>query len=168
MTFSRLIKHVLSTRLQVKRHFPERSLAAIKSAIGEAESTHKGEICFAIEPALPLEQVMRGMTAHERALEVFSELRVWDTEYNNGVLIYILFADRAVEIVADRGICAKTVSSSSQVWQQIASIMEKAFAGGQFEAGAIRGVAAVAEELTRHFSAIATNLNELPNEVRLL
>lgn len=166
MNISRLIKHMLTTHRQVRKHFPEHSLAVIKLAIRDAESTHMGEICFAIEAALHPAQVSRGMTPRERALEVFSELRVWDTEYNCGVLIYVLLADRAVEIVADRGIHAKT--AGSHAWQRIAGVTRDAFAAGQFEMGAISSVAAVAAELTRHFPAYGENLDELSNDVRLL
>lgn len=166
MTFLRLIKHLLSTQRQVKRHFPEHALAAIKSAIRDAESAHLGEICFAIEAALQPGQVISGMTPRERALEAFSQLRVWDTEHNSGVLIYVLLADRSVEIVADRGIHAKT--ASSQVWQSIVGAMQDAFAAGQFEAGAVGGVSAVADTLCRHFPAGTTHQDELPNDVRLL
>lgn len=165
MALSRLIKHLLTTHWEVKRHFPERTLVAIRSAIGDAEATHKGEIHFAIEAALHPMQVMRGITPCERALEVFSELRVWDTQHNSGVLIYVLFADRAVEIVADRGIHAKT---GTETWRRITDSMQDAFAAGLFEAGAVNGIAAVAKELIRHFPAAGTNPEELPNDVTLL
>ena len=165
MTLSRLAKHMLTTHRQVKRNFPESSLAAIKSAIGNAEATHSGEIRFAIEAALQPAQVMRDMTPRERALDVFSELRVWDTQHNSGVLIYLLLADRAVEIIADRGIHART---GSETWQRIVGIMQDDFAAGRFEAGAVSGVAAVAEKLTRHFPVTGANPDELPNDVTLL
>ena len=97
---------------------------------------------------------------------MFSELRVWDTEYNSGVLIYLLFADRAVEIVADRGIHAKT--ADTQVWQRITEVMKEVFTAGQYEAGAITGIAAVTAELTRHFPASGENPDELANDVRLI
>lgn len=165
MALTRLIKPLLTTHMQVKRHFPERTLAAIKSAIGDAEATHRGEMRFAIEAALQPGQVISAMTPRERALEVFSELRVWDTQLNSGVLIYVLFADRAIEIVADRGIHARV---GSETWRRIADIMQNAFAAGQFEVGAVSGVAAVAEELIRHFPAAGANPDELPNDVTLL
>lgn len=165
MEFARIIKHLLTTGAQVKRHFPPASLAAIKTAIGKAEASHDGEIRFAIEAALQPGQLMRGMMPHDRALDVFSELRVWDTQHNNGVLIYVLLADHAIEIIADRGIHAK---AGNQAWQRIGGGMQDAFAAGHFEAGAVSGVAAVADELTRHFPATAINPNELPNDVKLL
>jgi uncharacterized membrane protein len=114
---------------------------------------------------LPPAQVVRDMTPRERALDVFSELRIWDTQNNSGVLIYLLLADRAVEIIADRGIHART---GSETWQRIVGIMQDDFAAGRFEAGAVSGVAAVAEELTRHFPVTGANPDELPNDVTLL
>jgi uncharacterized membrane protein len=166
MEFARLLKHAFTTRRSVKRHFTDACLAAIAAAIREAEAAHSGEIRFAVEAALEPSQVMRGMTPRERALEVFSLLRVWDTERNNGVLIYLLHADHAVEIVADRGIHAK--SSGGQVWQRIVGDMQSALGRGEFQAGALQGIRAVGEELRRHFPVQGDNPNELPNEVRLL
>ena len=166
MTFSRLVKHILTTKIQVKRHFSSRCLRNIKSAIRDGEATHMGEIRFAVEAALEPRQILQGMTPRERALEVFSELRVWDTEYNSGVLIYVLFADRAVEIVTDRGIHIKTIDS--QVWQRITSGMQEVFTAGQYETGAITGVAAVAAELARHFPVTGENPDELADDVHLI
>ena len=166
MTFSRLIKHLLTTNFQIKKHFTEQCLHSITSAIREGEVTHMGEIRFAIETALEPGQILRGITPQKRAIEVFSELRVWDTEYNSGVLIYVLFADRAVEIIADRGIHAKTVDR--KVWSAITRVMQEAFAAGQFETGAMSGVAAVTAELTRHFPVSGENPDELANDVDMI
>lgn len=162
----RLIRHFLASYWQVKRQFPPSSLAVIKSAIQQAEGRHSGEIQFAIEAALSPAQLVRGMTAQERALEVFSLLRVWDTEHNNGVLIYVLLGDRAVEIIADRGIHTRTGGSS--VWQRIIVTMQEAFAEGRFEAGAMNGIAGVAEVLGKHFPLRSGNVDELPDDVALL
>ncbi|SFU70117.1 TPM domain-containing protein [Pseudoduganella namucuonensis] len=165
MDIGRLIKHLLTTRVTVRRRFPMSSLEAIKAAITESERGHRGEIRFAIEPALEPMQVLRGMAPRERAVEVFSELGVWDTEENSGVLIYVLYADHAIEIVADRGIHA---SSGVSAWERIASDMERAFAAGDYEAGALRGIAAVSEELRRHVPRDGGGVDELPDEVTLL
>lgn len=163
--YSRWSRHLFTSRRRLAGHFPAQCLAAIKAAIGQAEASHGGEIRFAVEAALQPEQLWRGMKARERALELFSSLRVWDTEHNNGVLIYVLLADRAVEIVADRGIHAK---SGSQAWQHIVAAMQSAFADGHFESGSVGGVAAVAAELARHFGARGSGGNELPDDVVLL
>lgn len=159
---ARFFKHVLATQYQLRKSFPKSCLMAIQSAISKAEAAHDGEIRFAIEANLQPMQLIHGMTAHERALEVFSQWRVWDTEHNNGVLIYVLFADKAVEIIADRGIHLK---STADTWQRITHVMRDAFAEGRFEAGATEGITAVAEELARHFPAVFPPINELSDEV---
>ena len=166
MTLARLVRHLLTTRLQVERHFPAQSLAAIKSAIETAESSHRGEIRFVIEAALHPGRLMQGITARERALEVFSLLRVWDTEHNNGVLIYLLLADKSVEIIADRGIHART--GGDEAWQRIVCVMQDAFAKRRFEAGAVAGIVAAAEEMVKHFPSAGDYAGELPDEVTLL
>src|SRR5581483_5705279 len=104
MNITRLLRHLGTPRWQVRRKFPAASLAAIEAAIKHTEATHSGQICFAVEAALEIAPLLRGRSARERAVDVFSQLRVWDTEHNNGVLIYLLLADRDVEILADRGI----------------------------------------------------------------
>ena len=100
------------------------------------------------------------MTPRERALEVFGQLRVWDTEHNDGVLVYLLMADRDVEIVADRGIHAKV---DSQEWSKVCRQMEAAFGQSNFEGGAVNGVQAVTQHLVKHFPADGPNVNELPD-----
>ena len=105
-TMRRLLRHLFTDRADVHRHFPPEELARVEAAIAEGERGHSGQVCFAIEAALPLARVWSGITPRERALEVFGFLRVWDTERNDGVLVYLLLADRDVEIVADRGIHA--------------------------------------------------------------
>ncbi|HCY64251.1 MAG TPA: hypothetical protein DHV59_15800 [Oxalobacteraceae bacterium] len=166
MRIPRLIRHLLTTRRQINRHFSQRSLNAIQSAIQAAEASHLGEICFAVEAALAPIQVFGGVTPHQRAIEVFGELRVWDTDHNSGVLIYVLLADKAVEVIADRGIHRKTCHDS--VWRDIVDAMQEAFASGRFESGALQGIAAVSAQLTRHFPASGANANELPDHVHLL
>lgn len=162
----RFFSHFLASYWLVGRQFPASSLEAIKSAIEKAESLHAGEILFAVEAALRPAQLMRGMTAQERALEVFSLLRIWDTEHNSGVLIYVLLGDRAVEIVADRGIHART--EGKQTWEHIVDAMQDAFRAGKFESGSVGGVNAVAQELIKYFPLAGPNPDELPNAVELL
>lgn len=165
MDIRRFLRHLFTTRAAVRRHFPPASLQAIEAAIAESERGHRGEIRFVIEPALEPGQLTAGMAPRERALEVFSELRVWDTEENSGVLIYVLFADHAIEIVADRGINA---AAGQPAWERIAADMERAFAAGDYGAGALRGIAAVSAELLRHLPRGGGGVDELPNEVTLL
>ncbi len=144
----------------MRRAFPQRALDAIERAIREAEVRHAGQIRFAVEAALDLPPLLAGQTARGRAIDVFSQLRVWDTEHNNGVLIYLLLADRDVEIVADRGIHARL---GAETWEAICREMEAAFRNGQFEAGVLAGIHAVGEHLARHFPPRGEKPNEMPD-----
>lgn len=160
MTLKRIMRHLSSGRAAVRRAFPPRALDAIERAIRATETRHDGQIRFAVEAALDLAPLLAGQTARERAVGVFSELRVWDTEHNNGVLIYLLLADRDVEIVADRGIHARL---GTETWETICREMEAAFRNGQFEAGVLAGIRAVGEHLARHFPARGGKPNEMPD-----
>jgi uncharacterized membrane protein len=158
MKFKRILKHLSTGRAAVRRVFPLRTLDAIEQAIRSTEARHAGQIRFAVEAALELAPLLAGQTGQQRAIEVFSKLRVWDTEHNNGVLIYLLLADRAVEIVADRGIHVKL---GKEVWEAICREMEAAFREGHFEAGVLAGIHAVGEHLSRHFPARSGKANEM-------
>ncbi|HEU0219907.1 MAG TPA: TPM domain-containing protein, partial [Gallionella sp.] len=144
MNLYRVMQHLSSGRAAVRRAFPPHALDAIERAIRETEARHNGQIRFAVEAALDLPPLLAGQTARERAIEVFSKLRVWDTEHNNGVLIYLLLADRDVEIIADRGI---HVRLGTETWEATCREMEAAFRDGQFEAGVLAGIHAVGEHL---------------------
>ena len=161
MKIKRIVKHLLVTDGQVRRAFPRSTLMMIEKTIKESEAAHVGEIRFAVEGALDGLPLFKGQSARERAIEVFSQLRVWDTEDNSGLLIYLLLADRAVEIVADRGIDAKV---SPQEWTAICQQMEAAFRESNYEGGVIRGVQAVTQHLVQHFPAGGHNGNELPDK----
>lgn len=163
LSLKRLARHLLATPRLVRRAFPGRSLAAIERALRASEQSHGGEICFAVEAALDTRRLWAGQSARERAVEVFAELGVWDTEQNNGVLIYVLLADRDVEIVADRGINARVAPGD---WQAVCAAMESEFARGRYEQGVIRGIEAVAAQLRTHFPA--ADRNELPDQPVLL
>jgi uncharacterized membrane protein len=156
----RWFRHLLIEDLAVRRDFPRAVLGAIERAIALQEKRHRGELRFVVEGGLPLGPLMAGRTARERAIDVFSRLRVWDTEDNAGVLVYLLLADRRVEIVADRGIHAKVGSAA---WEAIGGEMQSAFAAGRFEAGAILGVEAISDLLAAHFPPGDENPNELPD-----
>ena len=160
MGLKRIMQHLSSRRTAVRRVFPSRTLEAIERTIRETEAQHDGQIRFVVEAALDSAPLLAGQSARERAIEVFSELRVWDTEHNNGVLIYLLLADRDVEIVADRGIHVKL---GTEIWEAICREMEAAFRNGQFEAGALAGIRAVGEHLARHFPVQGGKLNEMPD-----
>lgn len=161
MNLMRIAKHVLMTNWQVRRAFPQAVLTDIEHAIHKAESTHAGQIRFVVEGALDPLSLWRGQTARERAIDVFAQLRIWDTEHSNGVLVYLLLADRAVEIIADRGIHAKT---DQGVWAAICGAMEQAFGQGLYGDGVRAGVQAVAAQLGRHFPLSAPGANELPDQ----
>lgn len=161
MNIQRIFKHLLMTRQQIKRAFPRSSLNLIEQAIQASEMTHAGEIRFVIEGALDGWPLLKGQSARERAIDLFSQLRVWDTQDNSGLLIYLLLADRAVEIVADRGIHAKV---SAHEWNKICQQMQTAFKQSNFEAGVLAGVQAVAQHLVQHFPADGRNRNELPDK----
>jgi uncharacterized membrane protein len=133
-------------------------MQAIERAIRESEKTHRGQIRFAVEATLDTLPLLRGQTARARAVEVFSHLRVWDTEHNNGVLIYLLLADRDVEILADRGIHGRV---SAEAWERVCREMEAAFRAGRFEDGALAGIRAVGALLAQHFPG--TGGHELPD-----
>ncbi|MEO5670074.1 MAG: TPM domain-containing protein [Ramlibacter sp.] len=153
------------THGRVNRAFAPATLRAIEQAIKESESAHLGEVRFVVEGALDGAPLFEGQSARERALHLFSLLRIWDTEHNNGVLIYVLLADRAVEIVSDRGIHAK---AGPGAWVTICHEMEAAFKTANFEQGAVRGVDAVTRQVIGHFPARRHSSNELPDRPLVL
>ena len=161
MNIKRIVKHLLMTNWQVNRAFPRQTLIAIEQAIKVSETAHAGEIRFAVEGALDGTPLFKGQSARERAIDMFSQLRVWDTENNNGLLIYLLLADRDVEIVADRGIHAKV---GSQEWEKICRKMETAFKQANYEGGVVSGIQAVTRHLVEHFPAVGADRNELPDK----
>lgn len=158
MRAKRLLKHVLMTRLQLRRAFPSDALHQIEAAIRKSETRHSGEVRFVVEAALEPLEVLKGLTPRARAVELFSNLRVWDTEHNCGLLIYVLLADRAVEIVADRGIHTQVGEAE---WTRICHQMEAAFRGNDFSGGVIAGIDGVTQHLLEHFPVVAGDRNEL-------
>jgi uncharacterized membrane protein len=157
----RMLRHALTTPAALRRAFPPAALERIQQAIAAAEATTSGEIRFAVESSLPWSYLRRDAPARERALMLFSKLRVWDTEQNNGVLLYVELADHGIEIVADRGI-ARHVTAAE--WRTIVDAMRERFRRGEFEAGVIAAVTAVGELLARHFPAAGgENPDELSN-----
>jgi uncharacterized membrane protein len=160
MGIKRIGKHLLAHRWQARRLFPPAVLAAIEQAIKAGEATHAGQIRFVVEGALDGAPLFRDQSARERALDIFSQLRIWDTAHNNGVLIYLLLADRNVEIIADRGIDAKVGPAG---WEKICSDMEVDFKAGHFESGVIKGIAEVSRQLATYFPQHGAGRNELPD-----
>jgi uncharacterized membrane protein len=161
MDMKRIVRHLSATRWMVNRAFPTDTLVAIDRAIKASEAAHRGEIRFAVEGALHIEPLLRSQTPRERAIDVFSQLRIWDTEHNNGILIYLLLADRDVEIVADRGIHEKV---GEQEWEGICRKMEAAFRQADYEGGVVGGIQEVTRLLAKHFPPIGEDRNELPDK----
>ena len=160
MKISSFFRHLLSGRWQVARRFPKRSMNRIAAAIHQSETLHMGELRFAVEAGLDWPDLVAGTSPRERALQVFSQLRVWDTEHNSGVLIYLLLADNNVEIVADRGIHARVGAAR---WEAICHAMQQKFRADDFESGVLEGIAAITALLQQHFPAQQANANELPD-----
>jgi len=160
MGIGRIGKHLLHHRWLARRAFPPQVLARIEQAIKAGEATHAGQVRFVVEGALDGAPLFRNQPARQRALDLFSHLRIWDTAENNGVLIYLLLADRDVEIIADRGIDARVGAAG---WGKICRDMEADFSYGRFETGAIRGVEAVSRQLAAHFPPRDSTRNELPD-----
>ncbi|MGH8752686.1 MAG: TPM domain-containing protein [Burkholderiales bacterium] len=163
MNLKRLFKHLVTGHLAMMRVLPPHAMRAIEHAVRQSEATHGGQIRFAVEPALDIAALLREQSARQRAIEVFSQLKVWDTEHDNGVLIYLLLADRDVEIVADRGIHAKL---GNACWEPICREMEQAFRQGRFEEGVIAGINAVGGHMQRHYPPRQSN--ELPDKPAVL
>lgn len=165
MKLSRMLRHLWATRWQMRRKFSRAVLLDIEKAIREVEAKHSGEVRFVVEGALDLPQVWRDLPPRRRAAELFGRLGVWDTANNNGVLIYVLLADRDVEILADRGIAARVPPHE---WQQVCRDMEGHYRAGRFGQGSVMGVHGVGTLLARHFPSERGDANELPNQPVLL
>jgi len=160
MPTNRVFRHLVTDRWSVGTAFPPRTMQAIERAIGEQERRHDGELRFAVEAGLPLIDLLRGVSARDRAIEVFGRLRMWDTEQNCGVLIYLLLADKRVEIVADRGIHRHVGAAA---WEAICGAMQREFAARRFEQGVIIGVQAISDLLATHYPPRGENPDELSN-----
>jgi uncharacterized membrane protein len=160
MGIGRIARHLVEYRWRLRRVFPRAVLANIEAAIQAGEATHGGQVRFVVEGALDGSPLLHNQPARARALDIFSQLRIWDTAHNNGVLIYLLLADRQVEIIADRGVDAKV---GAEGWQRICGDMEAEFRSGRFEAGSVLGIEAVSRELAKYFPPDGHPHNELPD-----
>ena len=157
----RWIRHLFLDHLALRRAFPSASLEAIGRAVAEQEKRHRGELRVAIEGGLPITALAAGRSSRKRALQLFRRLHVGDTRDHAGVLIYLLLADRRVEIVADSGIHERVGDTA---WETICGAMQQEFAAGRFEAGVLAGLGAVSDLLAQHFPADGgRNPNELPD-----
>jgi uncharacterized membrane protein len=166
MNLARFVRHLFATRASTRRHFADAVLQSIEKAIGAAEARCSGEIRFVVETSLELSEVWSGLTPRERAIQTFSDLHMWNTEGRNGVLIYVLAADRVVEVIADRG-AARVIDQAD--WEEVCRLMEGHFRAGRFAEGSVAGVDAVGDLLARHFPPPqGVNRDELPNQPALL
>ena len=161
----RIWSHLLASRASLARRFPSHALTAIEEAIEASEKLHRAEIRVAIEVALDLRALWRIKAARQRALEMFTELEVWNTRERNGVLIYMLLAERDVEIVADLGLDGRVEQSE---WLRICTVIEREFAAGHWRDGVLRGIEAATVLLTREFPANEPNPNEQQNRPAVL
>jgi uncharacterized membrane protein len=160
LNWKRTAKHLIAPHWIVARAFPRAALDRIEAAIRASETTHDGELRFAVEAGLHPHALLRGQSSRLRAHDVFSSLRVWDTEHNSGVLIYVQLVDRCIEIVADRGISAQVPQPE---WDAICRRMERAYRNRDFEPGTLAGIREVTALLAAHFPPRDTNPNELPD-----
>ena len=162
----RVLKHLLTTPLSTRRTFSVAVRKAIEEAITASELHHRGEVRLVVEGSLDVLPLLRGLSARQRAVQLFSQLGMWDTEQNTGVLVYVLFAEHRLEIVADRGIAALVAQAE---WDAISADMSLAFRAGQFESGAVTGLQRITALLAAHFPpASGGNPDELPNRVLIL
>ena len=156
----RFLNHLLLPDWWFLRAFPEAALRGIEQAIVASERAHHGELRFVVEAGLPVAALLRQQTTRDRALELFSLLRIWDTEDNSGVLIYVQLLDQRVEIVADRGIDAKV---GDAFWSAVCRRMETEFAQRRFASGSVSAIDAITVALAEHFPARGDNPDELAN-----
>ena len=163
---ARILRHRWFDERDTARALNAAALGRLEQQVAASERLHSGEIRLCVEAGLPLSYLWRRASARERAVALFGKLRVWDTEHNNGVLIYLLLAEHAIEIVADRGL-ARHVPQAH--WDGVLAAMREAFRAGRFEAGLAAAVQAVDAMLARHFPLAAgqVNPNELPDEPHL-
>lgn len=162
---SRILRHLLTPAWLATRHFTPDILDAIEAAIIDSETRHRGEIRFAVESEIELAALLRGDTPHDRAVEAFGHLGVWDTEENSGILVFVQLVDRSVEVVVDRGV-AHCVDPA--FWREVAAAMEEAYAAGEYLDGSLEGIARIDAVLQQHFPAYPRNPNELPDRPMLI
>lgn len=164
--FKRILRHLWLDPGDTRRRIDEAAMARLQARVQASEQHHGGEIRVVVEAALPWSYLWQGLPARARALTLFGKLGVWDTEHNNGVLVYLLLADHAIEIVADRGLSRRV---PQEHWDRVMSDMQDAFRQGRFEAGLAEAVDRVDEMLRRHFPLAPGqhNPNELPDRPQL-
>jgi uncharacterized membrane protein len=161
----RALRHLFSTRNEAEHAYPPDALAAITEAITAGEQTHRGEVRLIVEKGLPLSLAWAGVTTRQRAIALFADYGIWDTEDNCGVLIYVNLADRRVDIIADRGIDRKIPAAT---WQDVCDTMTRGFARGEFRVATLAAIAQVNQLLRSHFPSEGARPNELPDRPVML
>ena len=161
-TFFRVLRHRSLDTTDTRRAIPADMVQRLMERVAASEQRHTGEIRIYVESSLPSSYLWRGTDTRERAVMMFSKLRVWDTAQNNGVLIYLMLAEHAIELVADRGIDAHV---PAQHWQMVVTRMADAFRSNRYEDGLTQALEEVSAVLVEHFPArdTAENPNELPD-----
>ncbi len=162
-TVRRMLRHLWLDESDTRKAIPADLVQRLAQRVAASEKRHTGEVRIYVEPGLPMSYIVRGATPRERAIAMFAKLRVWDTEQNNGVLIYLLLAEHAIEIVADRGLSNRV---PKEAWQQIVSRMGSAFSEHRFEDGLTQALSEVSALLVEHFPVTpdVPNANQLPDE----
>lgn len=162
---SRFFRHLFITTRHGRRAFPESTLKAIQTAIAHGETRHRAEVRLMIEPSLPLHEVLSGTTPRQRACELFSEYRVWDTEENCGILIYVNLADHDVEIVADR---AADRALDRDTWESVCQMMTSGYKQGEFETSTVAAVERLNDLLQAAFPDDGSRANQLSDHPLML
>lgn len=165
MNLARIWRHILMNRWSLNQAFPVTVLKGIQEATAKNEQRHRGEIRFVVEAELEWGPLLADVSPRRRAIEVFGGLRVWDTEENNGVLIYVLLADHDIEIVADRGIHRQV---GDEAWRRICNTMRAEFKAGRFEQGSVQAIEAISDLLAQHFPPRGDDQNELSDQPVLI
>ena len=158
---ARLWLNLFGAWFQLSRWFPLATMHRLRDEIAEGERRHAGELCLAIEPRFSPLAVLRGLSVRARAQQVFALLRVWDTQDNSGVLLYLHLAERRVELVADRGIAARV---DPALWQALCEDFATGMRAGPPDAAVSRCLARINALLAEHFPAAEDNPRELPDE----
>lgn len=164
-TIKRLFRHLCTTSAAGRRAFPEATLQSIEQAIDEGETRHRAEVRMIVEPALGMLAVLQRVTARQRARDLFAHYRVWDTEENCGVLVYVNLADHKVEIVADRGV-GRVIAAGQ--WQAICRTMTQGFAQGEFHDSVLAALRQLNSLLQHHYPDDGSQRNELPDRPVML
>lgn len=160
LTLKRLMRHLKQRLMPIARFFPNQTMRAIEEAIAQSERKHAAQLCFIVENDYAFLDIWHGVTPRQRALSVFSQYRIWDTEQNNGVLIYLSLADRDIEIVADRGVDRAVPDF---FWQDLMREVQTYYRQQAFEAGTLFAIQSIGQELERLYPAQVSQANELAN-----